>query len=256
VTVVGDALYGRYYRASTILSSLIARHAAEAAGRVEPVRVVEEPLTAAGPETEFDLYAPGMMIFAWLMIIPQTGMLVAREVRWRTLRRLRLTRLNAGHLLGGISASQMVVAVVQVIVVFAVALALGFHNRGSLLLATIIGLAIAFSAVGLGLITACISENDSQAANIGSTFTMVQVFLSGAFFQMPAMTLFTVAGRPIGLFDLFPATHGFSALQQVLCYGCGLEQVGFRLAATVILSAVYFVVGVVVFGRIKMRDRL
>ncbi|MBN1659719.1 MAG: ABC transporter permease [Anaerolineae bacterium] len=256
VTLVGDALYGRFYRASTILSNLIVRHAAEAAGRVEPVRIVEEPLVAAGPETEFDLYAPGMMIFAWLMIIPQTAMLVAREVRWHTLRRLRLTRLSAWHFLGGISVSQMVVAVVQVAAVFAAALALGFHNRGSLPLAVAIGLAISFSAVGLGLITAAFSENDSQAANIGSTFAMLQVFLSGAFYQMPALTLFQVAGHRIGLFDVFPATHGFMALQQVLCYGCGLEQVGFRLAAAAVLSALYFVAGVAVFGRVKMRDRL
>lgn len=251
-----DALYGRFYRASTILSNLIARHAAKAEGRIVPVRVVEEPLVAAGPETEFDLYAPGMMIFAWLMIIPQTAMLVAREVRWRTLRRLRLTRLNAWHFLGGITVAQMVVAVVQVVVVFVVALALGFHNRGSLPLAVAVGLVISFSAVGLGLITACFSENDSQAANVGSTFAMLQIFLSGAFYQMPALTLFTVAGHRIGLFDVFPATHGFIALQQVLCYGCGVEQVGFRLAAAAVLSAVYLAAGVILFGRLKMRDRL
>jgi ABC-2 type transport system permease protein len=255
-TLVGDALYGRFYRASTILSNLIAQYAAEAAGRMEPVRMVEEPLVAAGPETEFDLYAPGMMIFAWLMIIPQTAMLVAREVRWHTLRRLRLTRLSAWHFLGGVSVSQMAVAVVQVVVVFVAALALGFHNRGSLPLAVGIGLVISFSAVGLGLITASFSENDSQAANVGSTLAMLQVFLSGAFYQMPALTLFTVAGYRIGLFDVFPATHGFLALQQVLCYGGGLEQVGFRLAAAAILSALYFVAGVAVFSRLKMRDRL
>ena len=254
-TLVGDALYNRFYRASTILNGVISRYADRAAGRPEVVRVVEQPLAAAGPETEFDVYAPGMMIFAWLMIIPQTAMLVAREIRRKTLRRLRLASLRAWELLGGISLSQMAVAVAQVVLVFVAALAMGFHNRGSLGLATVVGLAISFSSIGLGLLVACFSENDSQAANIGGTFAMLQVFLSGAFYPMPALTVFTLAGHPIGLFDVLPATHGFLALQQVLCYGAGLRDVAFRLGATVVLSLLYFVAGVAVFQYLQMRGK-
>ncbi|MEE8392149.1 MAG: hypothetical protein V3S14_15325 [Anaerolineae bacterium] len=126
------------------------------------MKVAEEPLGAAdpsallraGPQTEFDIYAPGIMIFALLMIIPQTAMLVAREVRWGTLRRLHLTRLRAWDLLTGVSLAQMIVAVVQVVVMFAGALAVGFHNQGSLLLAIVVELAVSFSAVGKGLVVA------------------------------------------------------------------------------------------------------
>ena len=51
----------------------------------------------------------------------------------------------------------MIVALVQVAVMFAAALALGFHNRGSLLLALLIGLALAFGSVGMGLVRAALS---------------------------------------------------------------------------------------------------
>jgi ABC-2 type transport system permease protein len=68
------------------------------------------------------------------------------------------------------------------------------------------------------------------------------------------LTVFTLAGHQIDLFDIFPATHGFSALQQVLTYGAGLSEVGFRLAATVVLAMFYFVIGVVVFQRRQMRQ--
>jgi hypothetical protein len=40
----------------------------------------------------------------------------------------------------------------------------------------------------------------------------------------------------------------------VLSYGVRFEGVGFRLAATLVLSVLYFCVGVLVFQRLRMRD--
>jgi ABC-type multidrug transport system permease subunit len=256
VTIRGDALYPRFHRASTILTSAVYRYADRVSGRPEVVGTVTQPLAAGEPETEFDLYAPGMMMMALLMLIPQTAMLVGREIRWHTLRRLRLTRLRAWELLAGVSLAQLAVAVVQVLVMFLAALLMGFHNQGSLALALTVGLVVSLSAIGQGLIVACFVENDSQAANVGSTLTMLEVFVSGSFFQLPPLTLFTLAGHQIDLFDVFPATHGFMALQQVLSYGFGLREITFRLGATLLLSALYFLAGVAVFRRLQMRDRL
>lgn len=255
-TIQGDALYPRFYRVSTILSGVLNRYADRLSGRPEVVRLDSKPLFAAGPQTEFDLYAPGMMVFALLMIIPQTAMLVAREVRWGTLRRLRLTHLSAWGFLGGMSLAQLVVAAIQVVVVFLTTLAMGFHNQGSLALALLVGLAVGFSAIGQGLVVACFVENDSQAANVGSTFTMIQVFLSGAFYRLPPLTLFSLAGHQIDLFDVFPATHGFMALQQVLTYGAGLGEAAFRLGATLLLSVLYLGAGVLIFQRLQMRAQV
>ncbi len=252
VTVHGDALYGRFYRASLILDEVVQRYADRLAGRGTLVQIREERYAPAGPENEFDYYAPGMMVFALLMIIPQTAMLVGRELRWGTLRRLRLSGVRVWELLLGVSLSQMVVAVVQVLVVFLSALALGYNNHGSLMLAIFVGLVISLSAIGMGLIVTCFIENDSQAVNFGSTVTMVQVFVSGAFFPLPPLTVFTLLGHPIGLFDIFPASHGMLALQQVLNDGAGLEAIGFRLAAMLFLSGLTFAAGVFIFQRLKM----
>ncbi len=255
VTIEGDALFGPFYRASSILDGVIARYGDRVAGRQPAVQVVAIPLAAGGPQTDFDIYAPGMMIFAWLMIVPQTAMLVARERRWHTLRRLRLTRLATWELLAGLGLAQMVIAVLQVVVVFVAALALGFHSQGSLLLAILVGLVICLSAIGLGLIVAAFAENDSQAANIGSTITMLQVFLSGAFYEIPPLTVFTVGGHQIGLFDVFPATHGFLALQQIFNYGASLSQIAFRLGVMLVLSGIYLTAGVAIYHRQQMRSR-
>jgi len=254
VTLRGDALYMPFYKAGTIMGRVIQEYADNAAGLPRIVQIAEEPLGEASPQNWFDWYVPGNTIFALMLIIPQTAMLVAREIRWNTLRRLRITRLRAGDLLAGISLAQMAVAVLQVVIMVVAALALGFQSQGSLGLAIVVGLAICFSAVGQGLIVACFVENDSQAANLGATVAMFQVFLSGAMYPLPSMTLFTLMGHQIDLFEIFPVTHGFLALQQVINYGAGLREIGFRLGATLLLSALYFAVGVLIFQRRQMHS--
>jgi ABC-2 type transport system permease protein len=255
IIVRGDPLHPRFYRASVMLDTLLYRYAEQMSGRPEVIKILEQPIVAQGPQTEFDLYAPGMIIFALLLLIPQTAMLVAREIRWNTLRRLRLTPLRAWELLSGIGLAQMVVAVLMVVLVFGAAILLGYNNQGQLWLAILVGLAVSFSSVGLGLLVACFIENDSQAINVGSAVTMTQVFLSGAFYQFPSMTLFVILGHQIDLFDIIPATHGFLALQQVLSYGANFQQISFRLTATLVLSIVYLIMGIVFFQHLKMKER-
>ena len=253
-TLRGDAISGQFYRASVLLEGLLRRYADRRAGRAEIVRVGVEPLGGfAGAQSLCDLYAPGIITFAILMIIPQTAMLAAREIRWRTLRRLRLTCINTWELLGGISLAQVIVAALQVLLVFLGALALGFHNQGSLLLALLVGIVLSISAIGMGLIVACFVENDSQAANIGGAVSMLQVFLSGSWFALPPITVFTMLGHQIDLFDIFPTTSGFLALQQVLVYGADLGDIAFRLGITLLLSGVYFAIGVILFQKFQMR---
>ncbi|MBI2891960.1 MAG: ABC transporter permease, partial [Deltaproteobacteria bacterium] len=59
-------------------------------------------------------------------------MILGREVRQGTLRRLRLTRLGSAGLLGGVTLAQMLVATVQTVLIFLGALAVGYHAQGSI----------------------------------------------------------------------------------------------------------------------------
>ena len=258
VSLRGDALSPAFYRASVLLEAALRQQADRTAGRPQVARLAVDTIAAGGgrslgPQTQFDLYAPGMIVFALLMIIPQTAMLVSREVRWRTLERLQLAPVSTAELLAGICLAQLVVVVLQVVTITWLATALGFHGHGSKWLAVLAGLVLSLGSIALGLIVAACVENDSQAANLGGSISMLLVFVSGAWFAMPALTLFTLLGHPIDLFDVFPATSGFLALQQVLAYGAGLREVAFRLAVTFILSVVYFGIGVLVFRHLRMQ---
>jgi ABC-2 type transport system permease protein len=253
VSLRGDAVNLRYLRASVLADTTINHYLNRLSGRTEIITIREQPLFSIKTISEFDLYTPGMIIFGLLLIIPQTAVLVGREVRSGTLKRLALTPLSALELFSGISLAQMAVAVLQVVLVLGGAILLGFHNNGSLLLAVVAGLVLCFGAIGQGLLTACFIENDSQAVNVGSVFSMLQVFFSGSMYILPAVTLFSLGGYAVDLFDLFPATHAFLVLQQVLVYGVGWVGVLPRLLATLLTSLVYFVLGVVLFQRLKMR---
>lgn len=252
VTMRGDAVSLAFMQASPMLQRLV-RGEVDAARGVAPVTEVVERAAGSGQvRTEFDVYAPGVLVFAILLSVPQTALFVAREVRRKTLRRLRMTPLRATELFGGITIAGLVVAAVEIAVVLALAPLLGFHGDGSRLGTLVVGLALAFSGVGLGLLVGCFTPTDGQAANVGGGVMMVQVFLSGSFFPLPPMTMTSIAGHEVGPFDVLPATHGLLAMREVLVQGASLGQVTFRLIATVALSLVYFAIGIAVFRRLRM----
>jgi ABC-type multidrug transport system permease subunit len=83
--------------------------------------------------------------------------------------------------------------------------------------------------------------------------TMLQVFVSGAFFPVPAAALFRLSGHEIAWNDILPATHAMTALQQSILFGANLDQVGFRLIAAAALSAVFFLIGALLYHWKVMR---
>jgi ABC-2 type transport system permease protein len=79
------------------------------------------------------------------------------------------------------------------------------------------------------------------------------MFLSGAVFPIPSVTLFEIAGQPIGLCDFLPPRHAVIALNKIMTLGVGLDQVLYELGALVVLSALYFAIGMWVFQRRHLR---
>ncbi len=251
VTLRGDAVNVRFIAGGTLLGTWIDRHVADETREPIRVRMTTQALVEPGPATDFDLSLPGCIVFAILITIAQTATLLGQERRTGTLQRLSLTRAGTTTVLAGVSLAQMAVCLAQVVLVFLAARLLGFHNRGSIGTGMLAVLVLGFSAIGLGFVVAAFVRNDSQASNVGGVVAMIQVFLSGAFFPMPSQTLFTAWNHEVGLYDVFPATHCYSALQQVLCFGSDLRQVAFRLVAAIVLSLGYVCVGALVFTRLQ-----
>ncbi len=253
LTIIGDLTNPYYPLVSIMAVSAVDEYVKEMIGQTPPVVLNEIPLGGSGARTEFEMYVPALLILAVVMLIFQVAMTITREVENGTLRRLQMTKMTAFDLLGGISLTQVLIGIACVLVTFLTASLLGFSSQGSLWVAILIGAVTSFSIVGIGLVIACLARTVSEAF-IYSNFPLIfLMFFTGAVFPIPPMPLFTVAGRTIGMFDFLPPTHAIVALNKVLTLGAGLKDVVYELCVLLILSALYFGIGVWLFNKLRLK---
>jgi ABC-2 type transport system permease protein len=253
VTFVGD-LTNPYYTIAAVTTMMVADNYIQAASpQPRLVQMVETPLGASAARTEFENYVPGLFVLSVILLVFQASMTVAREIEGGTLLRLQLTRVTSFELLGGITAWLVVVAVAEVLVTFVTAWACGFHSQGPLWVAVAVGIITSFSIIGVGMIVASFSKTVSQAFVIANFPLGFFMFLTGAAFPLPRYTLFTIAGHAVGPTDVLPPTHAVVALNKVLTLGAGLGDVIYELAALLVLSALYFAIGVWLFKRTHLK---
>jgi ABC-2 type transport system permease protein len=255
VTLVGDLTNPYYAVAAVMASAAVDEYVTAVTGETRPVGVTEIALGASGARTEFEIYVPGLLVFAVVMLVFPVAMDAARESETGTLRRLQLTRMTAFDFLAGISAVQTLVGIASIVLAFLTATALGFRSQGPLWVAMLVGAVSALSVVGVGLIVAAFSRTVTEAFVIANFPLILLMFFSGIIFPIPGIPLFTVAGRSIGLYDILPLTHGVVALNKVLVMGAGLGDIVFELCALLALTVVYFALGVWLFQRRHMRAR-
>ena len=253
VTYVGDLTQPYYAVAAVLTNGVFEAYVKTTLGQPMPVRVTEEPLGASGARTEFENYVPGLLIFAVILLVFSAPMAVAREVEAGTLRRLQITRMRSLDFLGGITITQVIVGIAALLLALVVALLLGFRSQGPWWAAVIIGAIASLSVIGVGLIVACFSRTVTQAfllANFPLAFFM---FFSGAMFPVPRLTIFSIGGHSVALFDILPTSHAVIALQKIFVLGAGLSDVVYELLALTLLSGLYFAVGVWLFKRTQLR---
>lgn len=253
--LVGDLTNPYYAVAAIMISSAIDGYVQAVTAEVRPVVFREEALGGSAARTEFEIYVPGILILSVILIVFQTAMVVAREVEAGTLRRLMLSRMTAFDLLAGITLTQVLIGVVSLLLTFSTAWALGFKSQGPLGVAILVAAVTSLSIVGVGLVIACFAKTVSEAFIYANFPLMVLMFFSGAMFPIPPVKLGTVAGHSFSLFDILPPTHAVAALNKVFTLGAGLSDIAFELGALLLLSALYFFLGVWLFNRTHLRPQ-
>ncbi len=254
ITFGGD-LSNTYYMVGANLALAAAEdYIQQATGQKPLVNYVEEALGASAARTEFETYVPGTLIFAVILLIFLASMTVAREIETGTLRRLQLTPLTSFDLLAGITAALLLIGALAILLAFVVAVLCGFHSQGPLWVAILVGVVTSLSVIGIGMVVASFARTVSQAFIVANFPMALMMFFSGSIFPLPRVTLFTIASRPIGLYDFLPPTHAVVALNKVLTLGAGLNEVAYELAALTVLSILYFGIGVWLFQRYHLRS--
>lgn len=252
LTLIGDLTNPYYPLVSIMAVSAVDEYVIKMIGQSSPVVLNEIPLGVSAARTEFEMYVPALLILAVVMLIFQVSMTITREVENGTLRRLQMTKMTAFDLLGGISLGQVLIGIACVVLTFVTAILLGFKSQGPLWVAILIGAVTSISIIGVGLMIACLARTVSEAFIYANFPLILLMFFTGAVFPMPPIPVFTVAGHTIGLFDFLPPTHAIVALNKVLTLGSGLKDVTYELCMLLILSIIYFVLGVVLFNKYRL----
>lgn len=250
LTFLGDPSSDNYVFADSFLDDMMRQFVASSTSPSAEIKY--EFLPGTGTMSDFQYGVPGTIIFGIVFLVVPTATVLVRERARGTLRRLRLTRLSAGHLLTGLTLAQLALAVLVTLVTFGTALALGFESPGSIPLMMGIALLFSLAPVGLGLIVACFSNNDGEAVNLSTGVLVPLVFLSGAVFPMPPAPLFSIAGRSIQVYDLMPSTHAGAAMRRIMVFGQGPGAILYELGAMAVLSLLYLAIGVILYQKLRM----
>lgn len=225
----------------------------------EPVKFINtsvESYPGTSSFTQFDFLAPGMIVFAILLLATTVAAILTREVESGTLLRLKMSKMRSFDLLFGGLIPWSMIAGAQVVILLVVAIILGLHWQGSansIIIAIFIGIIGGIASIALAMIIASFAKNDRQAANLGTLIVVPMSFLTGAFFQLPQVMV-TLFGQTFSIYSLLPWTHTLTALRSVLVYGTGLNSmVIYEIEMSAVLAAILFAIGVVLFSKTRLQ---
>jgi len=249
IEVYGNASTFEYQLVNLGLKMALEKSMNQFSGFTSPVRIQQKPLGLSGSRTPFEMYVPGLIVFAVIMLIFSSSMAVTREVETGTLVRLAMTRASAFDIMVGISSAQLVPGFLSVALTYIAAMALGFHNAGSLVFALVLVAAACLSNVGIGMIVASLSKNLLVSFLLSSVFMFLLILFSGIIFPRPDISWISIAGRSIGPFDILPTTHLGKGLEKILTLGASLNEIKYELSILLISSLVFFSIGLLIFRK-------
>jgi ABC-2 type transport system permease protein len=162
--------------------------------------------------------------------------------RTGALRRLFATPTSPAYFLGAQVASRLIIAFVQVVILFGIGIWFGLQMFGDylslaviVLLGSMIFLAVGFSIAGW-------AKNEDQAAPVANLISLPMMFLSGVFFPRDAMPDFLA-----NITQFMPLTYIVEALRAVVNNGSSLTSLGPQLLGMGVWAAITFVLAVRLF---------
>jgi ABC-2 type transport system permease protein len=188
--------------------------------------------------------APGLFAYACIFIIMTVAQSFSEMRDQGLLRRLNTTPMTSADFIVSEILSNMIIVVMQVIIVYILAIPFGFTpntNIIGIVLAFLLMIIFSLSSVGLGLITATISKSSGTATGLSFIFILPQMFL-GSFIPVTDTT------RPIAIF--MPSYHATEALKAIFSGDLTNPLVISGFAFTLIVSLVVIAIGIFLFKKL------
>ena len=206
---------------------------------------VEDPTgeeTNPGFGSFFAYLFPGLTVMFIFFIVAMSGGSLLTEREAGTMRRLLTAPIPRGTILAGKMLAYMLLACLQVVVVFTVAgLVFDTPMGKSPLGLVVLTLVTAFTAVALGMLIAALSKTAKQVDGIGVILAFVLAGLGGALAISP--TPFYRSGGFIGIISsLTPQNHAVEGFYQLMAENASfvqvLPQIGILLAMGIVFFAI------------------
>jgi len=255
VEFIGDLTSVNYMISAIWVGEIIDRTAFSLSGSERPFAIKETSLGISGDIDEFDIYIPGILIISIIMLMFTASIAIITEVENRTILRLKLSRVGSFRLLGGISVVQVAVGILSVCITLMVAIWMGFNYTGSLFILFIVALLTCLSIIAFSLIIAGFTKTVNEILVVGNFPLFLFMFFTGAAFPLQGKEIFSVAGYSVSLQGLMSPTHAISALKKTLVMDLGMGDIMPEILSIVLLTLLYFLVGVWFFKRRHMRVR-
>lgn len=198
----------------------------------------------SGPtiETFFAYLFPGLTVYFIFFIVGMSASALLNERETGALRRLLSATIPRGAILAGKAMAYMLLASMQVVVIFTVA-SLVFHTplgRSPVGL-VVMTLAVAFNATALGMLVASLSKNSKQADSTGTILGFVLGSLGGAIAFSP--TPFYRSGGFIGtLASLTPQNHGVEGFYSLMAENASFVQVLPQVGILLAMGILFFLI--------------
>jgi ABC-2 type transport system permease protein len=224
-------------------------------GIEKPYIIKETMLGRASEMDEMSLYVPGILILSIIMLMFSASIALITEVENKTIIRLKLSSVGSLSLLGGISIVQVMVGLISIFLTLGAAMSMGFEFAGSMLIFLLVAVLTSLSIIAFSLIIAGFTKTANEILIVGNFPLFLFMFFTGAAFPIDGYKLFTVAGYTFTLQGLMSPTHAISALKKVMVLDMGFRDIIPELVTLILLTIIYFAIGVIIFGRRHMRVR-
>lgn len=256
IVIKGNQISSDYGIGSSVISGIVHEFSKEITNKVSGHSIPEielkyEDLNIFSSST-FDLYAPGLIVFAILMTITVVATNVAQEEEGGMIKRLKLSKMKTMDYVVGNLISWSFVGVIQVVIMLLVAILVGFKWEGgiyTLFLACIVGIVTTFSSVAVALIIVAFSKNAKQASSISPIIAVPLSFISGSFIPLPDCIVATINGQQIQIYEILPWNQAITAIRQVLTYGQGLDAIVINLIIILMMGIILLAISIILFNK-------
>ncbi len=249
----GDPANMRYMTAMAFVDYVSFSFVSERAGTELPLNVEVQNLQVARSLSEFDLYVPALLVLAVIMVLFTAAASVIKEVDKGTIKRLILSKLSTFEFLSAISLNQILITTLALSLTFLSALHVGYRTSGSVLLFLFVGGLAGLSVIAISLIVAAMLRTIFELLTVGVFPFFILLFFSESMIPLPRLTLLEVLGHIYYVNDILPTSLAVRAFNKILNFNASIGDLGFELGGIVLLTVVYFIVGVWFFRRRHMR---